>query len=120
MQVRLKNSHGIFKPLLQAVDSSLRRSSVKRFVLETTGNVTNQTLAAVAAGDISFAGAVPADLITGGSHHDDATRVTVASWCHINARAKIRWLMDYSLLLDAIYDIIDLFLFKQEKFLYIP
>lgn len=42
--------------------------------------VTNQTLVAVATGDISFAGAVPTDLITWGSHHNNATRVTVASW----------------------------------------
>ncbi len=42
--------------------------------------VTNQTLVAVATSDISFAGAVPTNLVARSSHHDDATRVTVASW----------------------------------------
>lgn len=42
--------------------------------------VTNQTLVAVATSDVSFAGAVPTDLVTRSSHHDDATWVTVAGW----------------------------------------
>lgn len=41
--------------------------------------VTNQTLVAVATSDISFAGAVPTDLVARSSHHNDAARVTVAS-----------------------------------------
>lgn len=41
--------------------------------------VTDQTLVAVATGDVSFAGAVATDLVTRSAHHDDATRVTAAS-----------------------------------------
>lgn len=46
------------------------------YLIRTAG--TDQTLVAVAPGDVSFAGAVAADLITWSSHQDDPTRVTVA------------------------------------------
>lgn len=42
---------------------------------------TYQTLAAVAARHVSFAGAVSTDLVAGSPHHDDATRVAVACCC---------------------------------------
>lgn len=44
--------------------------------------VTDQALVAVAASHVSFAGTVPTDLITRRSHHNDPTRVAVASWIH--------------------------------------
>lgn len=48
---------------------------------------THQTLVAVAAGHVSLAGAVAADLVAGSPQHDDAARVAVARCCQ-NKREK--------------------------------
>lgn len=53
---------------------------------------THQTLVAVAARHVSFAGAVAADLVARSPHHDDATRVTVACCCK-NTRRERKELM---------------------------
>lgn len=44
----------------------------------TEAPVFRQTLVAVASSDISFAGTVPTDLVAGSSHHNNATRITIA------------------------------------------
>lgn len=56
-----------------AVNTKLKKRKKKG------GVVTDQTLVAVAPSDVSFARTIPADLIARSSHHDDATRVAVAS-----------------------------------------
>lgn len=49
-----------------------------------------QTLVAVAARHVSFAGAVAADLVAGSPHHDDTTRVAVACCCKNKRKRKTR------------------------------
>lgn len=54
---------------------------------ESAAAATHQTLVAVAAGHVSLAGAVAADLVAGSPQHDDAARVAVARCCQ-NKREK--------------------------------